>query len=214
MRTSTDEKTVLYLIRHGVTEGSMARPARLQGRRHNPPLASLGVRQAEATRDFLAIRPIDHCYCSPLLRAVQTAAIVADPHGLTPQPLAGLTECDLGQWEGLDWPTIRRHDPASYQRFHANPARFGFPGGETFALVQQRTAPVIEELLRSHRGEAVLVVAHHAVNRIYLAGLLGLGPDQARQVTLDSCGISVVVRAGEQTSVATLNAAFHLQGVA
>ena len=37
---------------------------------------------------------------------------------------------------------------------------------------------------------------------------------QARQVTLDNCGISVVVRENEETAVSTLNAAFHLQGVA
>jgi hypothetical protein len=35
-----------------------------------------------------------------------------------------------------------------------------------------------------------------------------------RQVTLDNCGISVVIREGEETTVTTLNAAFHLQGVA
>ncbi len=214
MGTKAEPRTVLYLIRHGATEANLARPARLQGSKHNPPLARLGIRQAEATRDFLAIRPIDHCYCSPLLRAVQTAAIVAGPHGLTPQPLEALVECDLGQWEGLDWPTIRRHDPESYQRFHASPARFGYPGGETFARVHERAAGAIEELLRQHAGEALLVVAHHVVNRTYLAGLLGLPLDQARQVTLDSCGISVVVRQGEQTAVTTLNAAFHLQGVA
>jgi len=92
-------RTYLYLIRHGATEANLARPPRLQGRRHDPPLARLGVRQAEATRDFLAIRPLDHCYCSPLLRAVQTAAIVAAPHGLSPRPLEALTECDVGRWE-------------------------------------------------------------------------------------------------------------------
>src|SRR5437868_8480648 len=103
-------KTVLYLLRHGATEANLARPARLQGRRHNPPLARLGVRQAEATRDFLAGSRLDHCYTSPLLRAVQTAAIVVGPHGLSPQPLEDLTECDVGRWEGLDWQTIRRLD--------------------------------------------------------------------------------------------------------
>jgi broad specificity phosphatase PhoE len=60
----------------------------------------------------------------------------------------------------------------------------------------------------------MLVVAHHIVNRTYLAGLLGLTPDHARQVSLDNCGISVVVNDGQETSVSTLNAAFHLQGVA
>jgi len=207
-------KTILYLMRHGATEANLAQPARLQGRRHNPPLARLGVRQAEATRDFLAIRPIDHCYCSPLLRAVQTAAIVAAPHGLSPEPLEDLTECDIGRWEGLDWQTIRYLDAESYQRFMANPGQFGYPGGESFGDVYQRVSAALETLLEKHAGESILIVAHHVVNRTYLAGLLGLTPDQARQVTLDNCGISVVVREGQQTAINTLNAAFHLQGVA
>ena len=207
-------RTVLYLIRHGATEANLALPPRIQGRRHNPPLARLGVRQAEATRDFLAIRPIDHAYTSPMLRAVQTAAIVAEPHGLAPVPLDGLTECDVGQWEGLDWPTIRGLDADGYRRFHADPAAFGYPGGESFAGVHDRVVAVLEDLLERHRGGSVLVIAHHVVNRTYLAGLLGLAPGQARQVSLDNCGISVVVRDDESTAVATLNAAFHLQGVA
>ena len=207
-------RTYLYLIRHGATEANLARPARLQGRRHNPPLARLGVRHAEATRDFLAIRPIDHSYCSPLLRAVQTAAIVAAPHGLSPQPLDAMTECDVGRWEGMDWQSIRYLDAEAYHRYLANPAENGYPGGESFRDVYDRVSAAVEELLQSHAGESILVVGHHVVNRTYLAGLLGLTPDQARQVTLDNCGISVVVRESGTTAVSTLNAAFHLQGVA
>jgi broad specificity phosphatase PhoE len=207
-------KTVIYLLRHGATEANVARPPRLQGCRHNAPLARLGVRQAEATRDLLAIRPIDRCYCSPMIRAMQTAAIVAAPHGLKPQPLDALTECDVGRWEGLDWQAVRELDPEGFQRFHTNPAEFGYPGGESFRDVYERVTPALDELLELHAAESILVVAHHVVNRTYLAGLLGLTPDQAKQVTLDNCGISVVVREGVQTTVNTLNAAFHLQGVA
>lgn len=207
-------KTVLYLLRHAATEANLADPPRLQGRRHNPPLARLGVRQAEATRDFLAIRPIDACYCSPLLRAVQTAAIVAAPHGLSPNPLDGLIECDVGRWEGLDWQTIRYLDADGYQRFMANPGDNPYAGGESFGDVHRRVAATLEDLLCQHAGKSILVVSHHVVNRTYLAGLLGLSPDLARQVKLDNCGISVVVRDGDETKVSTLNAAFHLQGMA
>ena len=207
-------RTTLYLLRHGATEANLARPPWLQGRRVDAPLARLGVRQAEATRDFLAIRPIDVCYCGPLLRAVQTATIVAAPHGLSPQPLDALTECDVGRWEGLDWQAVRYLDAEAYRRFMDHPAEHGYPGGESFADVYRRVAACLDNLLRRHAGAALLVVGHHVVNRTYLAGLLGLGPDRARQVTLDNCGISVVVRDGEETAVGTLNAAFHLQGVA
>ncbi len=209
-----DSKTYLYLLRHAATEANLALPARLQGRRHNPPLAPTGVRQAEATRDLLASREIQHCYCSPLLRAVQTAAIVGKPHGVTPTPLEALTECDIGRWEGLDWQTIRYLDADGYQKFMANPAEHGYPGGESFRDVYNRVAPALDELLRKHRGEKLLVVGHHVVNRTYLASLMGLAPDQARQVTLDNCGVSLVVCDGDSVGVDTLNAAFHLQNIA
>lgn len=207
-------RTTLYLIRHAATEANLARPYRLQGRRHNPPLAHFGVRQAELTRDFLAVRALDAVYCSPLLRAVQTARIVAEPHELTPVIREELTECDVGQWEGLDWETIRRQDAESYERFMGGPGTFGYPGGESFADVHGRSGQAIEELMRAHEGGALLVVAHHVVARTYLAGLLGLSCDQARQIKLENCGVSVVVRGENSTTVDTLNASFHLQGLA
>jgi broad specificity phosphatase PhoE len=154
----------------------LTKPARFDGGAHNAPLAPVGVRQAEATRDFLAIRPIDHCYSSPLLRALQTAAIVAAPHGLTPQPLAALAECLPSQPESAE--------------------------------------TALEHLLQTHAGASILVVGHPMVNQTYLAGLLGMPAHRARQVQLDHCAISVVVRQGQETTVRTLNAAFHLQGVA
>jgi broad specificity phosphatase PhoE len=206
-----NRRTLLYLLRHGATEANLADPPRLQGRGQNPPLAPLGVRQAELTRDFLAIRAFDLCYTSPLLRAVQTAEIICHPHGIKPIVHDGLIECDVGRWEGLDWGSIQANDPENYQRYMSNPARFGYPEGESFAEVYQRSAPALNEMLQKHAGCRILVISHHVVNRTYLATLLGLGVAQARSVQLDNCGISVVEKR-EQAVVTTLNAAFHLQG--
>jgi broad specificity phosphatase PhoE len=206
--------TTLYLLRHGATGANLATPARLQGRRTDPPLAPLGVRQAEAARDVLAGLRLAACYCSPLLRAAQTAAIVAAPHGLTPQPVDALTECDVGEWEGIDWETIRVRFGEAYDCFHRAPGDYGYPGGETFGDVHRRAAPTLEELLVRHAGQSIVVVGHHVVNRVYLAGLLGLTPNQARRVALDNGGISVVVRTDEATKVVTLNATFHLHRIA
>ncbi len=207
-------KTTLFLIRHGATEANLARPPRLQGRYQDPPLAALGVRQAELTRSLLAVQRIDACYSSPLLRARQTAAIICAPHGLEPVPVAGLTECDVGRWEGMSWEEIGQRYPDEFARFMANPACHGYPGGENFADVHERVSPALEELLERHEGETLVVVAHHVVNRTYLAGLLGLPPDQARQVSLANCSISLVIRERGQTELRTLNSLFHLQGTA
>jgi broad specificity phosphatase PhoE len=207
-------KTVLYLIRHGATEANLSSPPVLQGRRHNLSLTDFGVRQAEITRDFLAIRPIDACYSSPLRRAMQTACIIASPHGLRPKPIEALTECDVGHWEGLAWEDIRKRDAEAYARFMKNPAKHGYPGGESFADVSRRVSAALELLFRRHLGGAILVVGHHVVNRTYLAEVMGLPPEEARRVKLENCGISIVIRDAEHTAVATLNASFHLQGLA
>src|SRR5262249_34950746 len=159
--------------------------------------APLGVRQATATRDFLAVRPIDACYTSPLLRARETAAIVALPHGLTPVVVDELTECDFGRWEGFDWGAIRARDPDAYRHYMNDPAAFAYPSGESFADVCHRASAALERILADHSGQTVLVVTHHTVTRTYLAGLLGLPLNQARALALENCGISVISRVAD-----------------
>jgi phosphoserine phosphatase len=207
-------RTTLYLLRHAATAANLATPSILQGRRIDPPLAPLGVRQATATRDFLAVRPVDACYTSPLTRARETAAIVTAPQGVIPIVLDGLTECDVGLWEGFDWGTIRARDPEAYQQYMADPATFAYPKGESFSDVYNRASAALDYVFNLHAGQTILAVTHHVVTRTYLAALLGLPLKQARSVALENCGISVVTRIGDLTHVATLNAAFHLQGVA
>jgi broad specificity phosphatase PhoE len=55
-----------------------------------------------------------------------------------------------------------------------------------------------------------LIVAHHIVNRIYLASLIGLAPGKARQVSLDNCGISVITFRNGHAEVTTMNDIRHL----
>jgi broad specificity phosphatase PhoE len=86
--------------------------------------------------------------------------------------------------------------------------------GESIRAFRRRVATTIEQLLNENVGDSILVVAHYRVNGTYLAGLLGLRPSRANVISLDDCGISVVVRDGMRTGLHTLNAAFHLQGVA
>ena len=207
-------RTTLYLLRHAATSANLQKPAKLQGRRSDPDLAPLGLRQAEATRDFFAIRPVDVIYTSPLRRAYCTAQIIAEPHGLRPIILDELTEIDVGDWEGKSWEEIATTDPDRYARHHSDPSKNAYLNGENFEQVHDRTARTIDELLIEHEGGSIVVVSHHVVNRTYLAGVLGLGCSGARAVSLENCGISIVWHERGKTTVATLNAAFHLQGVA
>lgn len=202
--------TCLYLVPHGTTDEDLSNSHRLQGRQQDPPLSHVGIRQARLTRDLLAIRAIDACYSSPMRRATQTANIIAAPHERPIQPVADLTECDTGHWEGLDLEAIGKFEEADYRRFLADPGNFPFPGGESFAAVRRRASAAITDISRKHPGGAVLVVSHTVVLRLFLAGVLGMGLVSSLQ--LDSCGISLVEHDGQHGTLVTLNATFHVQG--
>src|SRR5581483_99543 len=175
-------KTTIYLVRHGATEGHLAESTRLAGRRQDPPLSRLGVRQAELTRNLLGVRPIDCCYSSPLLRARQTAEILAAPHGLGPVVCPDLIECDVGTWQGLDSQAIRYFHADSYRLLKECPREFRFPGGEAWCDIQARIAATLERFFEQHSGQSILVVGHHLVNATFLADLMGIIPHHPLQV--------------------------------
>jgi broad specificity phosphatase PhoE len=208
--------TRVYLIRHGATEANRARPYRLQGRGTDLPLDGLGRLQAERAAEALvsAGLKLDAVYSSPLRRAFETAQIVGEPHGLEPRPLDGLTEADVGRWEGLTWEEVQAREPDLYERFHADPGRVPYPEGESFADVAQRVSPIIAALVSKHPGETVAVVAHNVVNRAYLAGLLGVPIERARTLRQSNGGINVIeYQEDGQAQVFSVNSALHLEGV-
>lgn len=205
-------QTVLYLVRHGATAANLTQPSLLQGCRADPPLAPEGVRQALATRTHLADVPFAAVFTSPLRRARHTAELIAP--NLTPTELPWLTECDIGRWEGTDWDTIRQTEPTLFERHWSDPGRHGYPDGENFGAVFARTTATIDELLDDNAGKSILVVTHHVVCRSYLTVVSGKPLSLARELSVENCGVSVVVRDSGKTRVTVLNDTQHLRAAA
>jgi broad specificity phosphatase PhoE len=64
-------------------------------------LSEEGRDQARGLAERLAPKPLSAAFASPMKRTMETASIVAAPHGLTPVPVDGLREIDHGRWEGM-----------------------------------------------------------------------------------------------------------------
>jgi len=207
------DSTRLYLIRHGATDSNLRKPYVLQGRSVDMSLSETGRKQAAATAAFLTGHGLTRVYSSRLKRAVETAKIIAESHDIEANPLADLHECDVGQWEGMDWATIERAHPDHYRAFLDDPQRVPYLGGECYGDVLRRTRPVIDDLLLRHRGEAIAVVAHNVVNRVLIAHLLGLDLGRARDLRQANGCINVIEGRGGETVLVTMNAIFHLDGL-
>ena len=70
----------LYFVRHGQSEANVQMVISNRDLFH--PLTELGRQQAEALAQSLAEVPVAAIYSSPIVRAAQTAQIVAARHGL------------------------------------------------------------------------------------------------------------------------------------
>ncbi len=168
----SSETCIMYLLRHGATDVNTAQPPRLQGRGVNLGLSDVGRRQAESTAAFLATRQVDVVYSSPLVRARETAQLVAAPHGCDVQTVDDLIEVHVGDWEGRAWVEIAETEPDAYARFMADPGRNGYSGGESFQDVLDRALPALRRVMQENLGRAIVVVAHNIVNRSCLSALL------------------------------------------
>ncbi len=155
----THLKTHITLIRHGETAWNAS--DRWQGHAH-VPLNDEGQRQAALLGDHLVpiADEITTIYSSDLLRARQTAEIIAARITKTITVDARWREIDLGEWQGLTIAEVRAWDAERYHHIMSDPVNLQRPGGESSKQVAERALQSIEEITRKHRGQHVLVVTH------------------------------------------------------
>ena len=201
---------LLLLIRHGATDANLQRPYVLQGRTLNGPLSTTGEDQVSRASRFLESLPVQRVFASPLLRAQQSAAVIAQPHGLPVGTIEEISEIDVGEWESKSWEVIQQIDPDSYAEFIANPADVPYKGGESYRHVSERVVPAIKTLAAQHMGEMIVVVAHNVVNRAILAETLQLDLRVANKIKQHNACINVLKFHDGQLELITLNGMFHL----
>lgn len=131
---------MIYIIRHGQTE--LNNRSALQGRSDHP-LNEVGIAQAEAAARKLREQDIafDRVFSSPLIRALQTAWIVAP--SLEPMLDERLIEMGYGSYEGADLAHPTPELVTFFKDFVHNPAPEGM---EPLASVVKRTAAFIEDI--------------------------------------------------------------------
>ncbi len=162
--------TRVYLVRHGATvlsaEDAFAGET-------DVPLSDVGREQLRKLARRLAPEPIAAVYASPLGRTMETARILAEPHGRPVTPKDGLREISHGHWEGKKRAAVEREYPEEYARWEADPYSFSPSGGETGLAVAARAIPTLLAIVAAHPGEQVLVASHKATIRLMIGSLLG-----------------------------------------
>lgn len=193
--------TVVLFVRHArtPTTGSV-----LPGRAGGLHLSPEGVTQAkEAARSLGALGSVDAVYASPMERAQETAAPIAEMFGTRIETDESLTECDFGSWTGAalaelaklpEWETVQRW-----------PSTWCFPQGESFAEMQLRITACAQRLASRHPGGRVVAVSHADPIKAAVAQALGVHLDLFQRTVISPGSITAIAYGGGGPSVLTVN---------
>ena len=200
--------TILYLIRHGETEGAEKR--RYKGTT-DVPLSENGIRQMEQLSAYI-VKEIKNCsnppsppllkggkgglldavYCSDLKRAIKSAELIAEPHSINPIIVPSLRERNFGIWEGMSFDEIKEKYPEKFDAWAGNPLKFSPMGGESTLEVKSRVMKALDEIIRNHNGKHFAIVAHGGVNRIILSHWLGIPLENIFRIEQDYGALNIV----------------------
>jgi broad specificity phosphatase PhoE len=154
----------VYLARHGQTAYNLE--GRFQGQLP-VPLDDTGRHQAAELAERAAAHRFAALWSSPLLRARQTADIVARRIGLPPHEDPRLMETDAGDWTDRSFADVHAHAPELFAAFVAGDPSFAFPGGESFAQQEVRVGAALDDV---EQGDLpALIVCHGMVIRAALS---------------------------------------------
>jgi broad specificity phosphatase PhoE len=169
--------TRIFLIRHGAT--ILSAEDRFAGAT-DVPLSEEGRRQAARLAARLKEEPIAAVYASPMGRTIETARILAEPHGLEVEQRDGLREISHGHWEQMTRGEVEEKFPEEASEWEKDPYTFAPAGGESGLAVTARALPALIELVRAHPGGKIFVISHKATIRLLLSSLLGFDPRRYR----------------------------------
>jgi probable phosphoglycerate mutase len=202
-----DARPLVLLVRHGETVWNVER--RMQGGT-DVPLSDVGRAQARALAARLRGAPPVRIVSSDLVRARETADVVAAACGVEVVVEPRLREQHLGAWEGRTFAEVAASDPETAARFRAYDPDARPAGGETRRELAARVAAGFEAHARPDGSSPLLVVSHGGALQTLLYRVLGLPLSTPRRFTLPNTALSTLVWSGGAWHVVTLNDVAHL----
>lgn len=149
--------TRLLLARHGQTDWNQQ--GRYQGH-EDPPLNNIGREQAATLASLVSDRAIAAVYSSDLIRARDTARIIAARLGVEAREDRRLREIGLGDWEGMYIDDIVKQYPEEWSMRSTDPLNARPPGGETLAELADRVRSFADEVSWRYPCAMLMIVSH------------------------------------------------------
>jgi probable phosphoglycerate mutase len=179
--------STLYLVLHGETEDNVRQI--MQGQTQGC-LTEHGRQQAAEVRDQMRQLAVDAVVASDLRRSIQTATIIAEPHGLPVVSTPLLRERDWGSFTGRYIPDLKDEV---------------WPDDiETLDCLLQRAQRFLEYIVTNYKGQTVVAVGHGIVNKAIQAVFFRKPMNQVQRMANAEVRMLCLSTSAEVTSTTTV----------
>lgn len=203
--------TNIYLVRHGETDYN--KQQRIQGQGIDADLNALGEKQSEALALYFKEVGLDHIFSSTLIRAKQTARIIADKKNMPVETFPDLVEMSYGTMEG----NMKKEVKGTIDKLHKNwndgMVTLAPDQGESPVEVYRRANKKLMRLLKQWEGKTLLFVLHGRLMRILLSVWLERGLNRMSELDQDNAAINLIYWDGTSFNADFLNKKDHLNSV-
>lgn len=151
----------LYFVRHGESVANLLREFSNTGIKH--PLTETGTQQAQRLATQLSDIPFARIFSSPVLRAMQTAQIIAERRAMEVEVTEALREWNVGIYEGTTDPKgWELHGSVQADWFFHHKPESKMPGGENLIEITNRFVPFLDGLVQQYKDtdRNILCVSH------------------------------------------------------
>lgn len=182
---------MLYIMRHGKTDWNALK--KLQGRTDIPLNEEGRMMAINANKEYSDVH-FDICYCSPLLRAKETAKLFLNGRDIPIVIDDRLSEMCFGEYEGIENSfnisscnvNVLFKDPANY---------VADKGAESIEELFKRTGEFLKEVVYPllDDNKDVLIVGHGAMNSSIICQVRGLGKKDFWSEGIENCKLKQLI---------------------
>ena len=193
----------MIFVRHGL-------PIRIENAQGaaDPELGIVGHGQAKLMADYLAEEAIDAIWASPMRRAQQTAAPLAERFGLAVQTDDRLAEYDRNESTYIPVEELKAANDPRWQAM----VRGEWQREIAPEVFQSTVIAGVDQIIRDHARKRVAVVCHGGVINTYFAHVLGIGSPVGFFYPEYTSIHRIMAASSGERSVRSLNETSHLRG--
>ncbi|HOF02724.1 MAG TPA: histidine phosphatase family protein [Atribacterota bacterium] len=189
MGNHNEAKTRIILVRHGECQGN--REGLFRGRSDFPLNENGFIQAKELGTELRKFEPVK-IFTSPLSRAKETARIISKQCHIEIEICEEMNNIKLGLWEGKAKDFIARQYPEQWAIWLSEPEKLVLTGMETLDEVQQRARKGLNNIIKNHAGDTVIIISHRAVLKPLIASCLEMAKPYFWRIHMDTAAYSIL----------------------